>query len=186
MKLQISKWLEDHLTEKRLLYILIFILIGTTLADLLSALTSSVFKIAETNPIYLLTGNARPLIILNIFSVIWFARNLKNSISIPKIFVFCLITLYLSVGHGFGIWSNITAEQQYQENPAVFVREVEEITTKEKVEAYSLLIGIVMLLPILIAVIAFYVAMYFYTKRQPKREKIMGEIYKLAKKLYAG
>ena len=104
MKVLIGKWMSKHINEKRLLYILIGILVITTVADIYSAMRLPIFEIAESNPIYVLTGSTMPLIWLNIFVVIWYSRSLKNSISIPKIFIFCMMTLYLSIGHGFGIY----------------------------------------------------------------------------------
>lgn len=181
-----GKWVREHLTEKRLLYGLIAILVVTTIADIYSAMRLPIFEIAESNPIYVLTGSTLPLIWLNIFVVVWYSRSLKNSISIPKIFIFCMLTLYLSVGHGFGIYSNITAGEEYQKNPEGFIADVKAITPAEKMQAYGLLVGIVMVMPIIISFIAFSVAMYFYGKRQPKRDKIMRDIYKLAKRLKIG
>ncbi len=186
MKILIGNWINNHLTEKRLLYILIAILVITTAADMFSAMRLPIFRIAESNPIYVLTGSTMPLIFLNIFVVIWYSRSLKNSISIPKIFIFCMMALYLSIGHGFGIYSNITAGEEYQKNPEGFIEDVQAITPKEKIQAYGLLVGIVMVMPIIISFVAFTIAMYFYGKRQPKRDKITHKIYKLSKKLESG
>ncbi len=186
MKVLIGKWMSEHINEKKLLYILIGILVITTVADIFSAMRLPIFEIAESNPIYVLTGSTMPLIWLNIFVVIWYSRSLKNSISIPKIFIFCMMTLYLSIGHGFGIYSNITAGEEYQKNPEGFIEDVQAITPQEKIQAYGFLVGIVMVMPIIISFIAFTIAMYFYGKRQPKRDKITQDIYKLAKKLNMG
>ena len=75
----------NNLFSVRWLFILIAILVITTAADMFSAMRLPIFKIAEANPIYVLTGSTMPLIWLNIFVVIWYSRSLKNSISIPKI-----------------------------------------------------------------------------------------------------
>ncbi len=178
--------LKKYITEKNLVYLLIFTLVTTTIVDIYTALTSPIFFMAETNPIYILTGSILPLLLLNIVTIVWFSRNIKNSISIPKIFVFCMITIYLSAGHLFGAWSNITATKQYQENPEEFVEMVEEYDAKEKINAYMIFVGVVMVLPIVISFIAFSIAMYFYRKRQPKRDKIVNQICKLTRKLMGG
>ena len=186
MKVLIGKWMSKHINEKKLLYILIGILVITTIADIFSAMRLPIFEIAESNPIYILTGSTMPLIWLNIFVVIWYSRSLKNSISIPKIFIFCMMTLYLSIGHGFGIYSNITAGEEYQKNPEGFIEYAQAITPQEKIQAYGFLVGIIMVMPIMISFLAFCIAMYFYGKRQPERDKITHAIYKLSKKLESG
>ncbi len=178
--------LKKYITEKNLLYSFIGVLIITTIADVYTALSSPVFEIAEANPIYLLTGSVVPLLVMTVFITIWFARNLTNSISIGKIFMFCMLTIYLSVGHGFGVWSNITATNQYQENPEEYIENIEVYEVKDKVTAYFILVGIVMMLPIVVSLIAFTIAMYFYEKRQPKRDKIVDKICGLTKKLMSG
>ncbi len=178
--------LKKYITEKNLIYLFISILVITTVADIYTALSSPIFQIAETNPIYVLTGSILPLLLLNIIIIIWFGRSIKNSISIPKIFVFCMITIYLSAGHLFGAWSNITTTEQYQENPEEFIGIVKEYNAKEKINSYMIFVGVVMVLPIVISFIAFIIAMYFYRKRQPKREKIVDKICKLTRKLMSG
>ena len=97
-----------------------------------------------------------------------------------------MITIYLSAGHLFGAWSNITATESYQENPEEFVETIKEYDAKEKINAYMIFVGAVMVLPIVISFIAFSIAMYFYKKRQPKREKIVNQICKLTRKLMGG
>ncbi len=176
--------LKEKLTEKNLLYFFIFVLVATTLGDLFTAIRLPIFEIAETNPLYLITGNVFPLVFLNILSIIWISRNLKNSISISKIFIVSMLVVYLSIAHGVGMWSNITAGQQYQQDPQGFVQDVQAISPREKATAYGLVIGVIMIMPIIISFIAFQIALFFYTKRLPKREKIMLEIYELSKRMY--
>ena len=178
--------LKKYITEKNLLYLFIGILIITTIADIYTAVTSPIFEVAETNPIYMLTGNITPLLFLNVLIVLWIMNSLRKSISILKIFVFCMITLYLSLGHGYGIWSNVTATNEYLEDPEGVTERVENYEAKDKLSAYMILVGLVMLLPIVISIIAFVVAMYFYEKRQPKRNKIINQVYRLTKKLMIG
>lgn len=178
--------LKKYITEKNLLYLFIGILIITTIADIYTALTSPVFKIAEANPIYMLTGSVIPLLIMTIFITLWIIKHLSGSISILRIFMFCMFTVYLSVGHGFGVWSNITATNNYQENPEQYMETAEGYEVKDKFSAYMILVGVVMLLPIMVSIVAFYVAIYFYEKRQPKREKIINKVCKLTRKLMNG
>lgn len=103
-----------------------------------------------------------------------------------KIFLFCMLTFYLSVGHVVGAWSNITATAQYEEDTAKFVEYIEKVTVKQKLTAYVYIVGLAMILPILISSIAFSVAMFFYNKRKSKREKIMDDIANSAWELYRG
>ena len=176
-------WFTRFKTEKNLLWLLIGILIITTAIDAFTAFRLPIFEIAEINPIYLLTGNVMPLIIINIFVVFWMARNLKNGISIGKIFFFVILTLYLSVGHGFGIWSNLSAGEEYEQDPEGFIEYAQAITPKERAQAYGILVGIVMVLPIVISIIAFNIAMFFFGKRQPIRDRIIQEMLELAERL---
>lgn len=174
---------KKYMTEKNLLYLLIGILIITTIIDMYSALSSPIFKIAESNPIYLFTGSVAPLLVMNILVVIWIAANLKRSISISKIFLFCMLTLYLSLGHGVGVWANITATNDYKENPEQFIEKIQEYDVKDKVNSYLWMVSIVMILPLVVSFIAFSIAIYFYEKRQPKRNRIIYDICKLTRKL---
>ncbi len=179
-----TEWINKHLNERRLLYILIFILILTTAADIYTALKTPVFEIAESNPIYVLTGSTTPLFILTLIATAWIIKSLRSSISLAKIFVFVMMAVYLSLGHGFGMWSNLQADADYQQNPEEFVEYAKSMDSVEKIQIYSILIGVVMLLPIVVSIMAFNITMFFYGKRAPKREKIMGQIYGLAQRLY--
>ena len=178
--------LKKYITEKNLLWLFIGVLVITTLADIISALTSPVFSIAESNPIYVLTGSVMPLLIINVLVIIVIAKNLNRCVSITKIFVFCMFTVYLSLGHGFGVWSNIAATNDYEEHPQKYIERIEQYDVQDKISAYMVLVGFVMLLPIIVSLIAFSTAMYFYEKRQSKRNRIVTKICKLTKKLMGG
>ena len=182
--MKLIKKLKQYLTEKRLLYLLIIILISSTLIDMYTALSTPAFEIAEVNPIYVLTGSVTPLVILSVIIVYFISRTLVRSISIVKIFMYVMFTIYLSIGHGVGIASNVYADKEYNEDPEKFIEEAAKVKPTEKIGLYSGLIFFVMLLPIIISVVAFHIAMYFYGKRLPKREKIMMKIYGLAGMLY--
>lgn len=175
------------LSERTVVYIVIGILILTTLGDIYTALRNpALFKIAETNPIYIVTGSPVPLLIINVIVVLWFLTSLKKSISIIKIFTFTLMAIYLSLGHGFGIWSNLTATEAYVEDPVAFVEDYTGTTEAERVSSYFLFVGIIMMMPIIVSFIAFYLTIFFYQNRKSKREKIMDEIYILSTKLVRG
>lgn len=175
--------LKKYMTEKNLLKLFIGLIIVTTIADIYTALSSPIFSIAEMNPIYILTGSVVPLLVINVLVVVMIARTLRKSISITKIFIFCMFTLYLSLGHGFGVWSNISATNDYEAHPQKYIEKIEQYDVKDKITSYVILMGLIMLLPIFISFTAFFVAMYFYEKRQGKREKIITKICKLTNKL---
>ncbi len=180
--------LKKYITERNLLYILIGLLLITTAIDMWTAFTSPIFEIAEMNPIYMLTGTKAPLVVLTIIITLWIIKNISKSISIFKIFLFTLMTIYLTVGHSVGAYSNILATQQYEETidpieKEELIQDYREYDTKDKFMGYFILVGIVMLLPILLSMIAFYTTMYFYNKRKPQRDIIIDEIYKLSSKL---
>ncbi len=178
--------LKKYITEKNVMLLFIGMIVITTIADIYSALTSPVFFIAETNPIYILTGSVVPLLVINALVVVWITINLRKSISITKIFVICMITVYLTLGHGFGVWSNISATNDYEEHPDKYIQMVQEYDTNDKIMSYLLLVGIVMIMPIVVSMIAFIVAMYFYEKRQGKRNRIITKIWKLSRELKNG
>ena len=175
-----------ELSEKQVLYALIFILIASTVIDIYTALSSPVFLIAETNPIYLLTNSVIPLLVTAVLVTAWIIVNLNNRISLIKIFVFSMISLYLSVGHGFGAWSNIYATDQYEQDKEGFIESVKDIDVRTKITSYSMFVGVVMFMPILISIAAFYITMFFYNKRKSKREKVIDDILKSAWKLVRG
>ncbi len=59
----------------------------------------------------------------------------------------------------------------------------EDYDQKEKLISYSIVVGLVILLPYFLSFTAFAITMFFYNKRKLKREKIMDNIYKLFNKL---
>ncbi len=179
---------KKYITEKNLLYFFIGLLLITTVLDIYTAFSSPLFEIAEMNPIYMLTGSKAPLLILTVIITLWIIKNISKSISIFKIFLFTLMTIYLTVGHSVGMYSNIMATQQYektidQEKKEELIQEYKEYDNKDKFIGYSIVVGIVMAVPVFLSMIAFIVSMHFYNKRKPQRDKITDEIYKLSSKL---
>ena len=180
---------KQHLTEKNLLYTLIGMLLLSTFLDMYTAFTSPMFEIAETNPIYVLTGSKGPLLILTFIITAWIIRNLKSSISLYKIFTFSLVTIYLILGHLVGTYGNTMATNAYEASEyngtarQEIIEEYKDYDAKEKFISYSIIVGLVLLLPYILSFIAFAITMYFFSKRKSKREKIMDEIYKLIKEL---
>ncbi len=175
--------LKPYLTERNVLLVLISLLLLATFLDIYTALRLDIFEIAETNPIYVITGSKGPLLIITFIVTIWLIKNIKSQLSLFSIFTFTLMTIYLIFGHGVGIYFNISTGNEYKENPEEVIKKLENYNTKEKFTNYFIVIGFVMFLPYLFAIISFSIAMFFYNKRKPKREKIIGEIHKLSTKL---
>jgi len=177
--------LSKHITENKLLWGLIVLLLLSTLLDIYTAYSSPIFELAETNPIYVITGSKAPLLIANVVVLIWIARNLTRSVSIFKIFVFSLAAIYLSTGHLVGAYANITSTNEYNENPEKVMAQIEQYSVKDKFTAYTWIVGLAILLPILLSITAFSIAMFFFNKRKSQREKVIDEIYKLTFRLRA-
>ncbi len=186
--------LTKHITEKRLLYTLIGLLLLSTFLDIYTAFTSPMFEIAETNPIYVLTGSKLPLLIITFIITAWIIKNINSSLSLLKIFSFSLITIYLVLGHSVGVYSNTLATERYEateytetERQQIRLEIIEEYTTdfdqKEKLISYSIVVGLVIILPYFLSFTAFAITIFFYNKRKSKREKIMNNIYKLFNEL---
>ncbi len=176
-------------TEKRVLYVLVGLLLLATFLDIYTALTSPIFEIAEMNPIYVLTGSKAPLLVLTFVMLWWYISVLKNSISIQKLYVITLATILLIFGHGIGVYGNTVSTNQYlesEDNPverAELVEEYRNYDMGDKINNYLIIVGVFLLIPFVISITAFYVAMYFYDQRKPQRDKIMNDICKLTDKL---
>ncbi len=171
------------ITERNLLLLLVSLLLIASLIDIYTAFTSPIFEIAEMNPIYVLTGSKGPLIIVSILVTVWIIKSIYSSISIFKIFLFTLMTIYLIFAHSVGIYMNNLATEQYYENPEEVIKQTSEYKPKDKFINYSILMGLVMMIPVIFSMIAFHVTMVFYNSRKPKREKIIDDVYKLTHKL---
>jgi len=171
------------MNEQKLLWTLMGALILSTLADMYTALSSPIFKIAEINPIYILTGSVIPLIALNFIVLYWFWTKLSKSLSLYAIYFFTLLTVVLVVLHGFGVYSNLTALEQYESNPEVYVEAIGQLSQEAKITTYFLYVGTLFLLLLGIPMIVFYSTMHFYHQRKPERDKIVDEIYEQAMKL---
>jgi hypothetical protein len=176
--------IKKHITERNLVYLLISILVITTLIDIFTAVSSPIFEIGETNPIYLLFGkNVFFLILVSTIATIWIIKKLNKSLSVTHIFIFTLITIYLSTGHLVGAYSNISATQAYEENPEKTTKLINSITPKEKIVYYQIIVLTFMIYPYVTAMAAFSITLYFFNKRKPEREKIVDNICKLTVKL---
>ena len=175
------KWI----TEIRVMWTIAISLIASTLIDMYTAFTSPIFFIAETNPLFLLFGSRGPLVLISIFATIWIFYTIKKSISLFRLYAFCLIFVYLTFGHLLGAYTNIVATQKYEQNATAVVELYEQTTTAEKIKNYNLLVGLFMLLPMILSLIAFFITSWIYYKRLPEREKAMLEIKKLTDKIYS-
>ena len=174
--------LKQYITEKNVFYLLIFILILTTITDLYTALTTDIFYIAETNPIFL-HFNLYSLLLLTILITVYIIYQLKKAISLTSIFIISLVTIYLSIGHIGGAYSNIITNNKYLENPEKQIKYYKSVTKEEKVNNYLFFVGLIMVLPIILSFFAFIITNYFHNQRKPEREKIMDEIENLIFKL---
>lgn len=176
--------LKQYITEKNLLYLLIFILLTTTFIDIFTALKNPIFRLGESNPIYLITGkNALFFTVLVLIITFYMILRLKKSISLPAIFIFTLVTIYASIGHIGGAISNIRGEKMYNENPEEIIKYYQSVSNEEKYTSYFTFVFIYMILPVLASFLAFITALYFHRQRQPEREKIIDKIQKLTFKL---
>ncbi len=178
-----TNWLSKHFTEKTWLWILGGIVIISTLIDMYTAFTSPAFELGESNPLFVIFGNTFLLIILNIFIMIFLIWMVRNGITLTAIFLFTMLLLYLSAGHFLGAYSNVMATESYNEDPEAFTERMMDVSPKDKIVNYSIVVGIFMVLPVVISTFAFIMSLYFFNKRKPKREKIYGKIRKLIEKV---
>lgn len=166
-----------------MLWFLIGVLLIATFLDIYTAFTSPIFEEAETNPIYVLTGSKAPLLLVTLFFTVWVIKNIRSSISLPKLFLFTSVIIYMTFGHLVGMYSNFSTTQIYYENPEVVMEAIENYDTAEQIGTYSLVVGLLVMIPFMLAFGSFWITMFFYDKRKPKREKITDDIYKLASRL---
>ncbi len=171
------------ITEKKILWTLIVLLFVTTIADLWTAFGSPVFKISESNPLFLLEGGIVTLLILTTLITVFLIRTLFKSISLTKLFIVFMFTIYLCAGHILGATTNIRATQNYYEAPEEYVESMKQLTTDDKMQSYFWLVGLFMLLPIILSSIAFALAHKIYELRKSKREQIVDKIFELGHQL---
>ena len=162
-----------------MLWFLIGILLLSTFLDIYTAFTNPVFELAETNPIYVLTGSKLPLLAITIVFTIWVMKNAWKSISIPKLFTFVSVMVYMIFAHGVGVYANWNTEQAYNENPEAMLEAIENYNTGEKIQTYSMIVGFLVMIPFILGFLSFWITMFFYDKRKPKRDKITDKIFKL-------
>ena len=173
-------------TEKKIVYSMMVGVILTTILDLGTALSSPIFKLAEANPIYLLTGGSSLLLFITIGFTVWILYKLKSAISLDMIFLTTLLSLYLMFGHTIGALSNVSSTVEYHKNPEETIKQLEGYTVKEKLTVYSLVVVAFLMLPALFAFGAYYFTKKLWFQREGKREAIAWQIKKLAKKLTDG
>lgn len=162
-----------------MLWFLIAVLLLSTFLDIYTAFTNPVFELAETNPIYVLTGSKLPLLAVTFLFTAWVIKNIRGSISIPRLFTFVSVTIYMIFAHGVGVYANWNTEQAYNENPQQVLEAIEDYNVKERIGTYSLIVGFLVLAPFILGFTSFWITMFFYDKRKPKRDKITDKIFKL-------
>jgi hypothetical protein len=123
----------------------------------------------ESNPIYLLTGSAAVLWIFKIIGIaLIFYVYFKNEYP-SRTWYFGLVYI-LTIGilmTGFGVFSNVLGMIQ----PDI-VTTASEITVKEKMNYYSFFIGLFMILPMFISLVAFKIYDYTEEKITYKKKKL--------------
>jgi len=175
--MKISEWF----TDKRVVFILCALLGLATVIDLYTAYSSPIFKIAETNPIYMEYG-VYPLTLLNFLIMIFIIRGMKKTIKLLTLFAFVMSCLLLSYGHILGAQSNIQATQMFHDNPQKVLDQIHSYTPEQKQSAYNDLVFNNIFIPYIISLIGFVIIFYLYDKRKPLREKYIEDGLKLIKK----
>lgn len=176
--MELEQYLNNIFTERNILYTISAALIVTTIIDLYTAYTSPIFKIAESNPIYLTYG-LLPLTIANIIVLGIFMFGIKKTLKLTMIFVFVLGSIFLSYGHLIGANSNIEATKIYEKNPEVVTTYLQTMTKEQKIAGYTDLVLNRLLYPYMLVVIAFALTMIIFEQRKPQRQKYIDEGIKL-------
>jgi len=170
-------------TETNIFYILISSLILTSLADIITALSSPIFKIAESNVLIVLLGTETPLLLLSIGVVIWIWHGLKKRVSLPTLYIFSMLAVYLSFGHIIGAMSNIWATSSYNENPEEVAKAYQNMNPNDKISNYFIVMGLFVTLPVVLSFLAFYAAYTIFCNREGERQAIILKIKNLIKNL---
>lgn len=169
--------------DRTLFWLLIGLLVVTTVFDFYTAITSDVFEIAEANPIYLATGNIYILFLVTAFVTGFIFMNLKNRLRLRTIFIFVILTLYLCMGHLVGSYSNIRANKMYHEDPGGVTKQIEKDSKNDKLISYMRTVGIVILFPYFMSILAFFITERIYLARRTEHDRIVNQICKLTDKL---
>jgi hypothetical protein len=170
------------LTDKKLIYILIAVLGITTMLDLWTAYSSPIFKLAETNPLFINFG----VFVLTALNFIWMVViiiGLKKSLKLLTLFSFVMAALFLSYGHLSGMFANIEATNKYYDNPQKVLTQIKTLTAPQKTAAYNSFVIDKIVIPYGICILGFSIIFYLYHKRKPIREKYVDEAIKLLNKV---
>ena len=179
--MELEKKIDNIFTERNILIILGVSLLLTTILDIYTAVTSPIFKIGESNPIYLTYGLI-PLTILNFIVLAVLLFGVQKSLKLSVIFCFVLGSIFLCYGHVIGSQSNIAATKIYEKNPELVTKYLQTMTKEDKMTGYKSLVFDRLLYPYLIVIIAFAFTMMIFEQRKPKREKFIQEGIKLLMK----
>ncbi len=199
------------MTENNLWLILVFILIATPITDYGTAYLSPISHLAEANPIYILANGFFLLVTAGFVAAILFLYHLKKALSLQMIFSLALAVLFLSYGHLSGTYSNIQSSQSFldnyryhsddyiQQSPAElqpllqqqnqqalyqYQKDHQEmLQSSNRIRQYFNITSLYALIPMLLSLGAFLIALKFHNARKPEREKIVDEIHKLSKRL---
>ena len=174
--------INDWFDERKIIYIMCAIIALTTIYDLITAFSSPVFHVLETNPLYLTYG-VWPLTIINIIWIVILITGLKKSYKLFTIFSFVMATLFISYGHFLGAQANIDATHQYFQNTTRVMDIVEHTTTQQKMDSYYAFVFEKIIYPYTLSIIGFLVIFSLYKKRKPIRDKYVDEICRLASKI---
>jgi len=174
-----------NVTEKQIVWTLLILIVISTIVDLYTAVSSPIFEIAEANPLYVYTGSITLTVMAGIVVVFFIFRRFLNAVSLPTIFGYTLICLYIIGGHAFGTWTNISATSTYYENPEETIQKIEAVSDGVRVQSYGLLM-LILFVPVVIAVVAFTVSYKIFLLRRPKREQLLAEVVKLVNKIERG
>jgi len=133
--------------------IIFWLMVIVTLLNIVDFISAMGGLVAETNPIYLLTGKYFIVLFVKIIMIIigWilcFDNTFKNEFWLYNyIFLLVIIILLLSVG----IYSNITVKQEFKEHPELIEMQ-KQVPTDVKLKAYSNLLLFMYFLPYIFCV----------------------------------
>jgi len=169
------------ITENRIVYFLMAVLIITTVVDLVTALRMPLFESGETNPLYNI-GGLKLLLGFTVFYLVFIGWKVRGNVSFPSIFYIVTVLIYLSAGHLMGAGFNLTATQQYNDDPVIFTEAIEKMDSEDKSSFYFGVVGLFIMIPMIITFMCFFVTWKIYLLRKPKRELLYRKAHELIKK----
>ena len=178
--------IDDRVKERYVIGGLILLLLFTISIDVWTAVRVPDILIQELNPIYIMSGNLYILIFINIITLAYLSYTLIKKVSLAKIYIIIIMTIFMMFGHMFGAYSNLEASKQYTTEPEAFVEKYSgenAPSDTSKMGKYFLITFYIILLPIGLSILSFVLAHKIYVWRQPKRDKMVDEMCKLARKL---